>query len=158
MGLATANRRAFHDAKELLNNVAKSLSAEWNDEKMRQWSACSPALEKLLSSPSVLMSVKATDLSSDFTNTCTETRIITDMRPIFDDPKEIIVGATITQALRIEYHSPKGHMDITFAMDTSDIKQLQKHCEDALRKANITKDTMEKKLAIEILMPGEALE
>src|SRR4051794_26114532 len=99
-GLAILHRRNFADpAGSLLASV--SLPEEWPDAKRAKWVECQPALERLLSSESVVLATKAVDLSFDVERFCVGARIITDIRPIFDLPLNQISGSTIRQTLRL---------------------------------------------------------
>ena len=156
-GITTASRRGSLSISELLDGLSQSLAARWDEANLEKWQACRPALEGLLASKSMVLATKAADLSSDFERICLAVRVLTDIRPVFDDQKREILGSTITQTLRMEYIAPDGdQQSISVALDMDDLAQLKTACEDAVRKAEIAKKMLGDK--IEIIMPGEGME
>ena len=157
-GLATASRRVFSDTKSTLDSVTSALIPHWSEDQMKTWAACQPALERLLNAKSVALAAKASDLAFDVERFCVGVRIVTDIRPVFDGPREAIVGSTIRQTLRLEYVSLDGSpSSISIGLDSEDIGILKSACEEALRKAEVAKITLESKGLPELLMPGEDL-
>lgn len=69
---------------------------------------------------------KARDLRVDFQNTFCDSRVITDMRPVFDaEVKQDPIGFVLTHTLKLEYHDQGGeHVKIHIALDKDDIDQL----------------------------------
>jgi len=60
--------------------------------------------------------------------------------------------------LRLDYLNPAGDQTgLTVAMDQSDILRLQEACEDALKKAALTKQDLEKDPSKEVVVPGEEI-
>src|SRR5206468_2991943 len=101
---------------------------------------------------------KARDLAFDFERLYTRARILTDIRPIYDDPRNAIVGADIIQSLRLDYVSSDGDTKtITIALDIPDLEQLKKCCEDALQKSEVARKLIEGS-GLEVVLPGERLQ
>ncbi len=155
--LAIAFRRFNVTASNLLESVRQSLvDYGWKEEELRAWHECSPVLEKMLLSPAVVLPAKARELAFDFERIYTRARILTDIRPVFDDARNEIVGANVTQTLRLDYTSRNDlSTSLSLALDMSDIEELRKCCEDALRKANISRERIEASWGIEAALPGE---
>jgi hypothetical protein len=155
--LAIAFRRFNVTASDLLDSVRKSLVNQgWKEEDLRSWHECRPVIEKILMSPAVVLPAKARELAFDFERIYTRARILTDVRPIFDDPRNEIIGANITQTLRLDYTSRNdSSTSLSLALDMSDIAELKKCCEDALRKADISREMIQTKWGIEAALPGE---
>jgi hypothetical protein len=109
----------------------------------------------MLTSRAIIAAAKTADLSYDFDNVFLGCRVLTDARPIFDDEKTEIVGAVITQTLRLDHtNSAKERNSFSVILDREDLEQLKLSCEDALRKATV----LQKKLNasnIETVEPGE---
>jgi Sec-independent protein translocase protein TatA len=159
-GLATANRRGIGPIGELMDGVRQTLANQkWEPDDLARWDACRPLLEQLLRLPTVVATAKALDLSYDFARLCMATRILTDIRPVFDEEngrKTDIIGTTITQTLRIDYNSPAGsHQTISFALDLGDIRQLRSACEEAIAKAEKARQLIEDGCQMPTTMPGE---
>ncbi len=148
-GLATAGRRRSTPIRELLGGISEFLKARWDEAKVQTWDDCQPALEQLFSSNSMLLITKAADLSVDFERSCLGARILTDIRPVFDDLRHEIIGAVITQTLRLDYVSPDGDFGtISVALDSQDIARLRSTCDDAIRKAGLAKKAMPEKIPV----------
>jgi hypothetical protein len=159
-GLAVARRHGVPSIVPLLDDVRAGLTRlKWKDEDLNQWDSSRPILERLLNLPSIITTAKALDLSYDFARVCVTTRILTDIRPVFEEDngrKTEIIGATITQTLRIEYNSPVGNeQTISFALDLDDIKQLMASCEEAVHKAEAARLLIEERCRIPTIMPGQ---
>ena len=156
IGLATVVRRSAASAVDLLDGVRQGLvNANWTEPQLKSWHECRPIIKKMLSNASILLSAKALDLSYDFTTIYTASRILTDVRPVFDDERNTIVGAIVTQTLRIEYASDDGDKSVAIALDSRDIEQLKKACEEALRKGVCARELIEDKLHVDTIIPGE---
>jgi hypothetical protein len=156
LGLATVHRRNFDNVAALLESI--SLPTEWDEAKRAKWLECRPAFERLLSLESVVLATKAIDLSFDVERFCVGTRIITDIRPVFDLARNQIAGSTIRQTLRLEYMSLDGTVaSVSIGLDADDIDRLKKACEEANHKAIVARETLTKSGITEIIVPGEDL-
>lgn len=115
--------------------VATKLAA---DVRFQAWSQCRSELSRLLESRSVRLAAKALDVSYDFERVYTNGRFVTSLRPVFDEARKEVVGATIVQTLRLDYFSATGdHTTLSVALDRMDIEQLMKSCQEALGKADV---------------------
>jgi hypothetical protein len=158
--LATIQRRGRGAVPDILDNISHGLVAQkWDQQQLNQWQVCSEVIARLLKSAAVLSSSKAIDLSYDFARIYLAARIITDVRPIFDELREEIIGNVITQTLRIDYTSSEGtESTISVAMDTDDIQQLLRSCEGAVSKATTIRRAIENEWEKEAIMTGEEIE
>jgi len=156
-GIAGTFRRTLTNPKEFLDRLEDSFpSGSDADERLSTWGASRPALQRLLETESVLLAAKAIDISYDFERVYIAGRLLTSIRPVFDGPREEVVGSTIVQTLRVEFIAPNGDQSsISIALDASDIQQLEKECRAALNKAEMAKKKIEKDCRIEAIIPGE---
>jgi hypothetical protein len=155
-GLSRVHRRNFDDdsVAGLLESI--SIPAEWDEVRRAKWVECQPALQRLLSLESVILATKAMDLSFDVERFCVGARIITDIRPVFDLPRNQVVGSTIRQTLRLEYMSVDGTVaSMSIGLDADDINRLKKTCDEAIHKTDVAKETLEKSGLTDIIVPGE---
>lgn len=154
-GLATASRRRSVDVKDVLDGVTQTLRAQWPKTDLEKWIECRDALEALLRAESVVLATKAADLASDYDRSCLTSRILTDLRPVFDEPGDKIVGTVITHTLRMEYMTPEGEQhSVSVAMDMEDVRTLHDACTRAIKKANAAKLEADKQWK-ETWQPGE---
>jgi hypothetical protein len=76
--------------------------------------------------------------------------------PIFNDEKTKIVGSTVVQTLRLEYISSDGDQSSTsIALDLEDLQTLKSACEEGIKKAKLSKLTVEKEWQLESVLLGE---
>lgn len=155
-GMATAIRKLNLKPGDLLQGFQAGLTAEkLGDAPLQLWHECRPIFEKMLLSAAISLYAKARDLAFDFERLYARARILTDIRPVYDDHRDDIVGANVTQTLRLDFHtSEEGTKSLTFALDIPDIEQLKKCCDDTLRKAQVARRLIEKN-GLEATLPGE---
>jgi hypothetical protein len=155
-GLATAIRKFNISAISLFEMIESSLNG-FSEQEMLSWHECQPIIQRIVSSGFVTLYAKARDLAFDFERLYARSRILTDIRPVFDDPRDTIVGANITQTLRLDYFTADSVTNsISVALDVSDIEQLRKACEEALRKAEAARALVERNPELNAVLPGES--
>lgn len=102
-------------------------------------------MSKLFQADAVRTVSKATDLAYDHANLFQGVRIVTDIRPVFndlDDDRLAIDGAVVSYTLRLHFDNREGDHSLSIALDEADILVLQDQCERALRKAKIAYERM----------------
>jgi hypothetical protein len=144
MTWASFGTRNYVPSSEIVSGLTaglRSLSA-WEEATWSRWEECKADLQRLLDALPVRLSAKALDLSFEFTNYCISAQIITDARPVFDDrslagdDEFAVVGAVISQTLRLEYATREGRHSISVALDREDLEKLQRACKRALQKGD----------------------
>lgn len=115
-----------------------------------------PSLEAMIGSDVVRLVEKSNRLAFDHSDILTETHIVTDIRPVFDNDHESIERALIVQTINIEYFNNRQKRSISLAMDNADLIQLRKGIEKALVKATLAKQLIESKAEISVLVPGDS--
>jgi hypothetical protein len=155
-GLATAIRKYAVLPSDLLESVQSGLIAQGVGEPtLRLWHECRPIIERMLSTKVVSLYAKARDLAFDFERLYARARILTDIRPVYDDDRNTIIGGDITQTLRLDYFVAEGETkSITVALDILDLEQLKKCCGDALQKAEVARKLLDNS-GLEVVLPGE---
>lgn len=106
------------------------------------WSQIEPALGALIASAKIQTTAKALELSYDYTNLLQTTKIITDIRPIYDDELDRIDGAVVSFTLRLSYDSREGNHALSVAMDQADVETLREQCVRALKKSALAREAM----------------
>jgi hypothetical protein len=156
-GIAGTFRRDFSSASAVLEALTRSINALPNgDERLKPWPDCKEALGALLASRSLSLAAKALDISYDFERVYVAGRILTSVRPVFDEQREEIMGSTIVQTLRVEFLAPNGdESSISVAVDLDDIHRLKEECTRAIEKAKIVRERIQKDCHIEAIIPGE---
>ena len=158
-GLANAVRRERMSLEDLLSRIAVALeeTESWTGEQVAEWQRSQPPLGRILDSRSVKLAAKATDLSYDFAQIFLSARILTGLRPVFDEGRKDVEGVSITQTLRLDYTS-LGHREtgLSIAMDETDLRALYQSCEDALSKAAVLKKKAVEEWKVETIIPGSS--
>jgi hypothetical protein len=93
-------------------------------------------LTKIFDARKVLsITTKAIDILTDEPHIFYSARILTDIRPIFNDDGNAIDAAVIVHNLKIHYGKNEDHRDFYVALDTSDIQVLREVLDRAAEKA-----------------------
>lgn len=151
---ALCRRTDTFSIQDLLSGVRMSLASKWSEEKVRSWDSRSDLLAGFLSLEMFSLAIKARDLSFDFERYYLASRILTDIRPVFDDARSQIKAAMVIHTLRIEFIAPNDEQcDLSMALDLDAIKQLRKICDEAIRKEEIALKILPEN--IEKIMPTE---
>ncbi len=106
--------------------------AEFPNDEMAQTGLSN--LERLADVESIARTSKAVELAYDSDNLLQRTRILTDVRPLFSEDAQAVVGAVVAHTLRLRYDSAGIDHEISLALDSSDIHKLIEDCQRALTK------------------------
>jgi hypothetical protein len=159
IGLAIIARENFTAQSEFLSALDEAVkSLEWTDDAPR-WEEVRDALAAVLYARDLVLAAKAIDLIFDFEKYCLNSRIITDIRPVFDDERNKIVGGIIMHTLRIEYRGDDGRRrSMSIELDNRDIERLAHSCADASQKMEAAKTLFRDKLTLPTITATEGLE
>jgi hypothetical protein len=142
-------RQHERTVEEVLNGIRACFESEaWTNENLSKWDAVAPHFGALLSLPIIRLVTSALDLSYEYTNLLRGIRILTDIRPIFDDSATGIQGAVIAHALRLRFESVEGPHELNISVDESDIKEIAEQCDRALKKARTARKLMQERAKI----------
>ncbi len=112
------------------------------EEKVRLVSRLTELLEI---EKSVGITSKASDVLTEHEHLFCGVRILTDIRPIFqDDLSSAPSEAVIIHTLKIAYHQDREHKEFYVAMDAGDIQKLKSAIERAELKDNSAKAMLDK--------------
>ena len=103
-------------------------------------------LTKLLAiDGSISISSQALILLQEYDSIFLNSRIITDVRPIFKaETKEEIAGALVVHTLKIAYQDASGSKEFYVALDSSDVKKLQEQLSQSLIEAKVIQAMLNK--------------
>ena len=88
----------------------------------------------LLSLSALERASKIDQLKTDHQNIFYDAKILTDLRPVFNEPKDQPVGAIVTHTLKVIFHEFGEHKELYFSLDAEDISTLKKIAERANEK------------------------
>jgi hypothetical protein len=125
------NRSSF--LKELVEGVSEHARPKISDDEIH---GLRERFKSLLSIKTLDSISKAIGLQRDGERLYCETKIISDIRPVFgEDVKSRPVAATITHTLKITYHESGDHKEFFVTLDQVDLDELQGMVKRAKAKA-----------------------
>ncbi|MBL4692303.1 MAG: hypothetical protein JKY92_03140 [Magnetovibrio sp.] len=88
-------------------------------------------------------------------NMLTDSSIITDIRPVFNDSRSGILGSIITFTMMLELSSQDSDKRVSIAMDLKDVEELKRSCEMAIEKGKEAQSVMQDKCGFDTFIMGE---
>ncbi|MEQ9139286.1 MAG: hypothetical protein RLO51_28965 [Thalassobaculum sp.] len=155
-GMATASRYLRLTPDEFTALAEESIQKNDNDSDAIRMGL--QRTRELLTINYVSISTKALDLSFDHQNLYRNSRVLVDIRPVFDDERDNLVGGIVSLLLRLDYTSGAVNHTLSMAMDRGDIIQLKDACEVALRKADRAHGFLTDSCNLNSFVIGEELE
>jgi len=92
-------------------------------------------MNSLLSLPTLETSSKIDSLKLEYPNTYVDSRILTDIRPVFSKPDQEPVGFVVSHTLKVEYHKSTEHKEFYVTLDSDELKSMKEVLERAELKA-----------------------
>jgi hypothetical protein len=126
----------------------------WSAEELTKWEQVEPLFHRVAKTRAVRLVSKAIDLSYEYANVYQRGRIITDVRPLYNDDAMSIEGAVVSFTFRIRFDSVDGNHGLSIAMDEGDVLKLRDQCDRALRKAETALDVMVHRAGIVTTITG----
>lgn len=127
-------------ANDIVDTVTDNINENgnmygWDDKVIATFNQNKDSILKLLSLPQLLNVAKTLDLSLEYQNLFRKSKLLTDIRPVFNSEGTDITSSVVTFILRLYYENRKGSKSISIALDKKDVLELMSHCERALMKA-----------------------
>jgi hypothetical protein len=158
LSLISVQRHTDLSPDKILDMIGSTLAEEGGAESVSNreaWEERRPSLKAILADPRFLMVTKALELSYDYMNLLQFTRIITDVRPLYDDATgDQVEGLIITFTLRMIYNSTDGQHSLSIALDKADIDRLEEQCRRARAKANSARERLAIPAGLPALISG----
>lgn len=133
--------RAYFDSSvaDFLKEILLALGKEGDALTLGDRERLITILTRLLGIKSLATSAKAHGLQREHSLVLHDTRILCDLRPVFESPSEPPVGLVVAYTLHIVFHKGTHHEDIYFALDANDVAKLKTVVERAEIKASSLK-------------------
>ncbi len=157
LGLISLQRHTDLTAEIILDMIGASFSRGSEAESAfdpKKWKARRPLLATILANDRFQTISKALELSYDYMNILQTSRIITDVRPLYDADGDHVEGLIIAFTLRVIYDSAEGQHSLSLALDSADIKRLEEQCCRALVKARAARDKIAEPAGLPSLVSG----
>jgi hypothetical protein len=145
------------DVMEGLRHGIGGADPPWTEDQLTGWGNVEPVLRDLFLTPAVRTVSKTIDLAYEYANLFQGARLVTDVRPVFNDEDDDmrIDGAVVSFTLRLHYDNREGNHSLSIALDESDVRLLQSQCERALRKARIAQARIQES-GVSTVISGES--
>lgn len=144
---------------QVLDGIQSRISnlTSWNESEKRKWQEIQAILQRLCQSKAFRVVSKTVDLSYDYANLFEGARIVTDIRPVFNDKDEEedmdVDGAVVSYTLRLHYDNRSGRQSLSITLDEIDIESLAYQCDRALRKGRLAQNKFS---SVPIVRAGKA--
>lgn len=148
-------------AKNLLNQLTEMISQqneEWYGKHAKKFQNLASVLEPFfLANGFFAMLSKTFQLLINHSIIAQDLKILTELRPVFDDDLSSAKAMVLTNTLVIDYKENDDSKTFHLAIDRSDLKTLQEQLDRAEKKSELLKDQAEQ-LGLPILIAGAELE
>jgi hypothetical protein len=153
-GMSNWGRQQRLPTSAVIGLLSSSLAAH-REDLIPAWTAIKDGVERVLGLKSVLASTKVEDLTYDFDRVWLGGRIITDVRPVYNQERDSIIGGVIVYTLNIDYTTREGVVkSISLSVDHNDIAKLKDACEEALRKGTLAGKLVGDVAGLSVWFPG----
>jgi hypothetical protein len=158
LGLINVARHLRWTAEQVLDAAGDSVSEKCETEpafNRTSWNERVPVLASILNNSRFQTVAKAVELSYDYMNLLQTARVITDIRPLYDDPTgEELQGLIVTYTLRLMYTSAGEPHTLSIALDDPDLDRLEEQCRRARTKARTVLKGIARPLELPALITG----
>jgi len=111
---------------------------EWKNENLEEWERISGKLSPFLQPDNFFSQAsKAFDLLSERPAVLQGARLLTELRPIFDEAATGTLTHLLTNTLVVDYWDGQNSQSLHVSLDSSDLEKLAKEIERAKRKINV---------------------
>lgn len=143
------NRENEENIESIISNLVESFIENKEDKEKFDKNKLESNLLQLIRKDSRLeLTHKTFDLLSEYDKIYTESRIITDIRLIFnDDLRKSEQAAIVIHQLKVVYHESGDVKNLFFALDSNDLEELKKHIERAIEKEKFIKNDTYKNMS-----------
>jgi hypothetical protein len=150
-------RQSGSRGAQVLSGIGSAIEQQGTDAgiALDDWKRVQESVAALLETGSVRFASMAIELAYDYANLLRWTKVLTDIRPLFNESADAIEGAVVSHTLRLRYDSADGEHDLSIALDKADIEKLADQCKRAIRKATTAKSLMEDKCKVAAIIYGE---
>jgi hypothetical protein len=133
--------------EEVTATLEKETSDEWKSKHLAAWrSSCSDVvslLDSITDEHPLVIGSKAAALGTAHQNCLVRARVITDVRPVFNNAGDKVVESLIIHTLLVNYFDGTEVRRIQFALDADDVEQIRRMAERAKGKAATLKSALD---------------
>jgi len=151
-------RQTGRTVDEVISGVRSAIERQGADVGLdaTEWANVEDAIKELVQEKNVRLAATAIELAYDYTNLLRRMKILTDIRPLFNETADQIEGAVVSYTLRLHYNSSDGEHELSIAVDEGDIRMLIGQCHRAIQKAATARSLMAEKCGIAVTVSGQS--
>jgi hypothetical protein len=148
--LSAVSRQVRMEPARFIELVIQTFESEappdWKDKYLSDWVGKKELIAQVISAlrddPAVLTIRKTRELTYSYQNILTRSRIVTELRPVFNKDGDKIVHGVVLHSLLIDYSDSRGGTArIQLGMDAADIALLKAQCERAQTKSKAIQES-----------------
>lgn len=149
-------RQTGQEVASVMAGVRDAIERQGSDVELsvEAWSGVESTVSLLVEEQSVRLAATAIELAYDYANLLRRTKILTDIRPLYDETATHIEGAVVSYTLRIHYDSAGTEHESSIALDEADVRTLLDQCQRALTKAATASAMLANKCDIAVTVSG----
>ena len=137
-GLRAEFRMPAPDFVELLTESIKEQNESWLNANREKWDSVTPVVEKLICPNSFFEQLsKAYRLLMNRPAIVGDLRVLTELRPVYDDDVTSVHAYLITSTLAVIYQESGEQKRIHLTLDRKDLQRLQEQVERGLKKIQL---------------------
>lgn len=155
LSLCSAQRSIQFTGEQILADVFANFESEEEQETLDALNTIKRPILSLLEDRSFVLSAKALHLSFDQDKLLVSSNVITDIRPVFDDAREKILGGVILLSIRLEFIVNGERQSVCVSVDENDVSMLAEQLKTGLRKAAAAKLLFLKEIKKDAFIVGE---
>jgi hypothetical protein len=129
----------------------------WPPDKLEKWERHKQALDRILSSEPISLISKIADLALTHDNHLHEAKILTEMRPVFDDSRGKIRAFIVYNELMLFYHDSDKERALTISLSIEDLEALKAGVDNALKKTQIAREFADNAIGTETVVYSDLL-
>jgi hypothetical protein len=160
LSLAGLRRREAASGREVYDAISKNLQElverkRVSNEDIESWRRDPEAIASLFELEGVSTVSKALELAYEHEHILRRIRLVTDLRPVFDDKGLTLKGFVVSQTIRVSYRGADGERDLSVALDDKDVRDLLDQCQRALDKAAAVNRLVADRCEVPVMVVGE---
>lgn len=159
IAIATIRRIEAIDIEKAYDRIVDSMKLNGVDSDAQNWfRRVRQSFLGLLNGTSVRLVAKALHLSTDYSEVFLNANVVTDIRPVFSNPRDEVVGGVVTQTLRVHFITGDRDMqeqEISLALDADDIEKLIIELTKAKNKSSAVKEFLSSAIEDNYFVVGE---
>jgi len=134
---------------ELFDALAKGLEGHGDENLRSKFSDTRDILKDIVDQPATATLVKSYSLYHDHAAVVTDSRVYTEVRPLFDETRDTVIGASVYNRLKIEYDTLDDTKFLEVVLRPPELKALAEELERATKKTNVIGELFKDRLGIE---------